>query len=161
MANRPGSSGGHSGPCPLASLQVTISSRLFFIFSSLTISSFPLSRAPNLRSHAKQIKFECQIADIQSSGHCCLLLSITAAALNSPKLEFYSCGFDWPNQCPVDQSKCIFKVVVGEFDVERKCHGGTPQPSYITEWGGGRRGQGGAPYVIFQQITHGNTVSES
>ena len=27
-------------------------------------------------------------------------------------------------------------------------------------WGEGG-GQGGAPYVIFQQITHGNTVSES
>ena len=32
----------------------------------------------------------------------------------------------------MDQSKCIFKVVVGVFDVERKCHGvyGTPQLSY-------------------------------
>ena len=51
-----------------------------------------------------------------------------------------------------------FKVVVGVFDVERKYHGGTPQLSYITgQCGGG----GGAPYVIFQQITHGNTVSES
>ena len=43
----------------------------------------------------------------------------------------------------MDQSKCIFKVVVGVFDVERKCHGGTPQLSYITgggEGGGGSRG---------------------
>ena len=52
---------------------------------------------------------------------------------------------------------CIFKVVVSVFDVERKCHGGMPQLSYITGGGGG----GGAPYVIFQQITHDNTVSES
>ena len=36
----------------------------------------------------------------------------------------------------MDKSKRIFKVVVGVFDVERKCHGGTPQLSYIT-WGGG------------------------
>ena len=53
-----------------------------------------------------------------------------------------------------------FKVVFGVFDVERKCHGGTPELSYITEGGGGS-GQRGAPYVIFQQITHSNTVSES
>ena len=79
--------------------------------------------------------------------------------LNSTKLEFYSCEFDWTNQCPVDQSKCIFKVVVDVFDVERKCHGGMPQLSYITVGEGG--GARGAPYVIFQQITHGNTVSES
>ena len=34
----------------------------------------------------------------------------------------------------MDQSKCIFKVVVGVFDVERKWHGvnGMPQLSYIT-----------------------------
>ena len=60
----------------------------------------------------------------------------------------------------MDQSKCIFKVVVGVFDVERKCHGGTSQQSYIMGGGGGG-GAGGAPYVIFQQSTHGNTVSES
>ena len=130
--------GGHSCPCSPSQPEVTISSRLFFIFSSLTVSSFPLSRVPKLRSHAKQIKFECQIADIQPSGHWCLLLSLPPAALNSPKLEFYSCEFDWTNQCPVNQSKCIFKIVVGVFDVERKCHGGTPQLSYITgEVGGG------------------------
>ena len=135
---RPGSSGGALGPVPsrpppLPSLQVTITSRLFtsrlFFISSLTLSSFPLSRAPKLRSHAKQIKFERQIADLQPSGHWCLLLSLPPAALNSPKLEFYSCVFDWTNQCPVDKSKRIFKVVVGVFDVERKCHGGTPQLS--------------------------------
>ena len=65
------------------------------------------------------------------------MLSLPPAALNSPKLEFYSCKFDWTNQCTVDQSKCIFKVVVSVFDVERKCHGGTPQLSYITGGGGG------------------------
>ena len=54
-----------------------------------------------------------------------------------------------------------FKVVVGVFDVEQNCHGGTPQLSYITGGGGGSGGRGLGPYVIFQQITHGNTVSES
>ena len=40
--------------------------------------------------------------------------------------------------------------------LSEKCHGGTPQLSYITVCvlGGG----GVAPYVIFQQITHGDTV---
>ena len=60
----------------------------------------------------------------------------------------------------MDQSKCILNVVVGVFDVERKCHGGTPQLSYIKGGLGGGGGRG-TPYVIFQQITHGNTVSES
>ena len=73
---------------------------IFLFFSSLTFLSFPLSRAPKLRSQAKQIKFDWQIADIQPSGHWYLLLSLPPAALNSPKLEFYSCEFDWTNQCP-------------------------------------------------------------
>ena len=57
----------------------------------------------------------------------------------------------------MDQSKRMFKVVVGVFGVEWKYHGGAPQLSY-------NKGAGkseGAPYVIFQQIAHGNAMSES
>ena len=70
-------------------------------------------------------------------------VSLPPALLNSPKLEFYSCEFDRTNQCPVDQSKCIFKVVVGVFDVERKISdGGTPHLTYITGGGSGKGGGG-------------------
>ena len=138
---RPGSSGGRGwvggalGQPASNNVQPLVFN--FFLHNCFIISP---NEGPKIKKSRETIKFECQIADIQPSGDWCLLLSLPPAVLNSPKLEFYSCKFDWNNQCPVDQSKCIFKVVVGVFDIERKCHVGTPQLSYITRGGGGGGG---------------------